>query len=315
MLRRNVLIFHQAALGDFILTWPLAVALGRLYPQSRIAYVTSSSKGKLAERVLGVDARDAETGWSGLFVAGAQPTEGVAKALAGTHAIFDFIAGAESEWTANMKRLAPHAELTHLPSRPGAGYDRHATDGLLESLAQRPAVRAAVEQILRSVRDRGIATRRTVGDAIVIHPGSGSPTKNWPLDSYSELARSLKTAGRSVRFIIGEVERERWSEGDLARLRGIADLRTPVDYLELHRDLIDAAVYIGNDSGPSHLAAICGVPTIAIFIASDPRVWSPIGPTVKILEASSANVAKVVELVGQLAKSVEAPTKSPDADD
>ena len=49
-LRRNVLIFHQAALGDFVVTWPLAVALGRLFPQSRVLYVTHASKGQLAER-------------------------------------------------------------------------------------------------------------------------------------------------------------------------------------------------------------------------------------------------------------------------
>src|SRR6185295_7543783 len=51
-LRRNILIFHQAALGDFIVTWPLAMALSRIMPQSRVIYVTHSQKGKLAERVL-----------------------------------------------------------------------------------------------------------------------------------------------------------------------------------------------------------------------------------------------------------------------
>src|SRR5438067_1389585 len=54
MLRRNVLIFHSGAMGDFILTWPLALALGRLFPQSRIFYVTHRQKGLLAERVLRV---------------------------------------------------------------------------------------------------------------------------------------------------------------------------------------------------------------------------------------------------------------------
>src|SRR5437867_3510753 len=49
--RRNILIFHQAALGDFVVTWPLAVALSRMFPQSRVVYVSASSKGKLADHV------------------------------------------------------------------------------------------------------------------------------------------------------------------------------------------------------------------------------------------------------------------------
>ena len=65
--RRNVLVFHSGALGDFVLTWPLAVALGRLFPQSRVFYVTQRQKGLLAERVLRVESVDGEGGWHHLF--------------------------------------------------------------------------------------------------------------------------------------------------------------------------------------------------------------------------------------------------------
>ena len=54
-LRRNILLFHQGALGDFVLTWPIALALARIHPQSRVFYVTHAQKGKLAEKVLGVE--------------------------------------------------------------------------------------------------------------------------------------------------------------------------------------------------------------------------------------------------------------------
>src|SRR5947207_8441506 len=63
LIRRHVLIFHQAALGDFVVTWPIAVALGRMFPQSRISYVTHASKGQLASRVIGVESMDVEQGW------------------------------------------------------------------------------------------------------------------------------------------------------------------------------------------------------------------------------------------------------------
>ena len=63
MLRRNILIFHQAALGDFVVSWPLALALGRLFPQSRIMYVTAGQKGKLAEKAIRTESIDVENGW------------------------------------------------------------------------------------------------------------------------------------------------------------------------------------------------------------------------------------------------------------
>src|SRR5436190_11578963 len=72
-LRRNILIFHQAALGDFVITWPIAVAMGRMYPQSRVIYVTAASKGKLAEKVLGVESADVDAGqWHRLHAEGAE---------------------------------------------------------------------------------------------------------------------------------------------------------------------------------------------------------------------------------------------------
>ena len=68
-LRRNILIFHQAALGDFIMTWPLALGLGRVLAQSRLFYITSAQKGALAERALRVESVDAENGWHHLYSA------------------------------------------------------------------------------------------------------------------------------------------------------------------------------------------------------------------------------------------------------
>ena len=65
--KRNILLFHLGALGDFVLTWPLAMALARIHPQSRIIYVTHGQKGKLAEKVLHIESTDVEGGWHHLF--------------------------------------------------------------------------------------------------------------------------------------------------------------------------------------------------------------------------------------------------------
>ena len=83
MLRRNVLIFHLGALGDFVVTWPLALTLARLFPQSRIFYVTHGQKGALAEKVLRIESSDIEAGWHQLFSEDAELPAAAARALAG----------------------------------------------------------------------------------------------------------------------------------------------------------------------------------------------------------------------------------------
>src|SRR5438477_473470 len=96
--RRNVLIFHLGALGDFVLTWPLAMALGRIYPQSRIIYVTHGQKGKLAEKVLHIESADVEGGWHHLFGTAANLPENQRKMLEGAHSVFSFISSAGVDW-------------------------------------------------------------------------------------------------------------------------------------------------------------------------------------------------------------------------
>src|SRR4051812_33953117 len=103
MLRRNVLIFHAGALGDFILTWPIAMAALRIFAQSRVFYVTQSEKGKLAERVLGTEAKDSEGGWPPLFADPAKLPDPARRALEGTQLIINFVASESDPWTANAR--------------------------------------------------------------------------------------------------------------------------------------------------------------------------------------------------------------------
>ncbi|HWB53686.1 MAG TPA: glycosyltransferase family 9 protein, partial [Tepidisphaeraceae bacterium] len=58
----------------------------------------------------------------------------------------------------------------------------------------------------------------------------------------------------------------------------------PATYVELLKELRQARVFVGNDSGPAHLAGIIGVPTVALFGASDSRLWKPLGPHVAVVE-------------------------------
>jgi ADP-heptose:LPS heptosyltransferase len=297
VLRRNVLILHTGALGDFVLCWPLILALGRLHAQSRIIVVTQSSKGVLAEAALRVESADIEHGWHALFAGEGKIDPRVATLIDGAHAIYSFLSGADETFTKNLSARAQAAQVHALRTIPPDDWTKHASQWLLEQLKPQPAVRTAVEQILRSVATRGIGTGRSHDGDVVIHPGSGSPGKCWPLGRFVELIERLKRSRREVRVLLGEVELERLSGVERESLEKLATVRKPASYLELFNELRSAGELVANDSGPAHLGAIVGVPTLTLFgAASDPAVWQPLGPRVLALREQpleKLTVAKV----------------------
>lgn len=99
---------------------------------------------------------------------------------------------------------------------------------------------------------------------IAVHPFSGSSKKNWP--HFRELIERLRAK-------VCVSPEQQWP--------GAVQYENLYD---LARWLATAGLYIGNDSGITHLAAAVGVPVIAIFQASNPAVWSPRGKDVVMLE-------------------------------
>src|SRR5438477_9339640 len=120
-----------------------------------------------------------------------------------------------------------------------------------------PVVGTAIGQIMRSIADRGLGFTAS-GNDVVIHPGSGSEKKNWPREKFVELAQRLGEKGIRVRVLAGEVEREKWTDAEIAQF---ANVVAPADYVGLFNELKSARVVVANDSGPGHLAGIMGLPT------------------------------------------------------
>jgi ADP-heptose:LPS heptosyltransferase len=105
---------------------------------------------------------------------------------------------------------------------------------------------------------------RRMGRRILIHAGAGQPTRLWPRRRYDELASQL--------------EKEGWQTEVLDdSFNGIAQL---LDKLE------GADRFIGNDSGPGHLAALLGVPTFTVFGPQLPEVFSPRHPEAAWIEGA-----------------------------
>ncbi len=285
VLRRNVLIFHAGALGDFVLSWPLALAAGRLFPQSRIYYITHGQKGKLAERALNVESADIEAGWHHLHSDPSALPERATRLLAGAHHVFSFVHAPGSSAEANCRALTPHAHCAFLHPAPPSDWTTHATDYLMEQLGGMPAVATAVEQMAGSILQRGVGLQAPAGGSrpVLIHPGAGSREKCWPVDSYALLATKLLNAGRAVRLILGEVELERMSDDDLNRFDPKVEVRRPQTYEQLTAELLGGAALVTNDTGPGHLAGVLGVGVLSLFGPTDPAVWKPLGPRARFL--------------------------------
>lgn len=283
MLRRNVLIFHSGALGDFVVSWPLALALGRMFAQSRIIYVTAASKGRLADKALRCESIDSETGWHHLFAEPASLPEPSRKTLENTQHLFSFISTPGDVWESNLRTLAPHLQPISITPRPPDNdpFAGHISQWIGNQLTG-PA-KTAYDQILRSVNARGVGYKRSPEGTLYVHPGAGGQKKCWPSHHFVQLVRKLVKSRRHVRVLIGAVEKERLPKEDLDHFAAVAEIVEPKDYVELltHVGIADALVC--NDTGPGHLAGIIGTPTFSLFGPdSNPARWKPLGPHVRL---------------------------------
>ncbi|RLJ70496.1 ADP-heptose:LPS heptosyltransferase [Hydrogenivirga caldilitoris] len=104
---------------------------------------------------------------------------------------------------------------------------------------------------------------------VVFHPSSGSRKKNPNLSLFLELEKHLVKRGHEVVYLIGEADT--WLKGY------VTNYVESYEPLWIARALKSALLFVGLDSGLSHLSAYLGVPTIVIYGPSDPVVWKPIG--------------------------------------
>lgn len=140
-------------------------------------------------------------------------------------------------------------------------------------LSYSPEERNIFEEMLRSA---GVDPGRRI---ILIHPGAKRPIKMWPSLYFSELLEKIRAVRKETVVLIGgkndgpllDEIRTRVGPGILA-LPGTV----PIDCLPLLME--KTALYIGNDSGPLHIAVMCKVPTISFYGSSDPSRTGPFGP-------------------------------------
>ena len=184
------------------------------------------------------------------------------------------------------------AELYSFEPRRKTVSPRHITaqwqtqleaQGLLfpKCIRRRPAQRCV--GVPGALRERGRRLVQVAGGDdgyVIIHPGSGGRAKCWPLARFVDVGRRLRDAGLSVCFVVGPVELENWPQSTWSALLDAFVLLSSPSPDDLVALLAEARAFVGNDSGPSHLAALLGTPTVVVFGPTAADVWQPLGARV-----------------------------------
>ena len=119
-------------------------------------------------------------------------------------------------------------------------------------------------------------------DIVALHPGSGSPSKNWSFESWVELAKRIYTDRPETTFLIISGEAE--TETIPAFLDLLQQAELPYRHLdqlplpEVGKHLQVANFFLGHDSGISHLAASTGIDGLILFGPTIPEIWAPQSP-------------------------------------
>ncbi len=291
---QRILVIRGGAIGDFVLTLPAIKLLRDNFPASHIEILGYKQIVALAERRFYADAtRSIEyAGFASFFAKGAALPSELADYFRSFDLVVSYLFDPDNIFETNLRRCGVE---TLLVGSPKVLHHEHAVTQLARPLEELGLpLQSSEARIYPSAADRHFACsflECSATPTFALHPGSGSATKNWPLTSWRELAAQLLRSGsaRSLLVVGGEADR-----GGLATMKDLRDARVqfaenlPLPHLAALLDR--CAMFIGHDSGISHIAAAVGTSSVLLFGPSDPDIWAPRNTNVRILRAASGNV-------------------------
>ncbi len=284
----RLLIWHQGALGDLLLAGPALAALSRHYAGARITALGHPERWGLLALSLPLDERwdSGEARWVHLFSDGDVPPP-IQQRLARFQLALVFSPQPQTVLQARLHQAGIPA-VYWLPSFPETGMEAVA------ALQARQLIGLGLDYAPGPFKlevglspDEELPELPGPGPWLAVAPGSGHLRKNWPLAHYYEVSRALGWEyGLHTVWLAGPAEGEMLPYlGALAKAQGQVLLANR-PLARLARVLSRCRLYLGNDSGLTHLAAAVGEPEVlALFGPTDPRVWAPLGPRVRTLIA------------------------------
>jgi ADP-heptose:LPS heptosyltransferase len=281
-------IHHDGALGDLLLSLPTIIQV-----RERSGFVHLAGRADVAAMLLeaGVVYEASSVGGSAYAsLYGDNLSSGLRDFLEGFDSSVVFTAKPGSQAAAGIRRVIPDTRV--IRTIPPDGIRVHVSDYRLRQLADRMPVQppliaipaGRLEEARRFLLRGGYDFSRPL---ISVHPGSGGARKCWPLDGFFSLLKMLGDYCQPfILFITGPVEEESFN-GSLHDFLLDNPLRSA--HMENEDLALAAAVlsmtdlYLGNDSGISHLAGCLGARSIVLFGPTDPVLWKPFGENVRVV--------------------------------
>jgi ADP-heptose:LPS heptosyltransferase len=259
----KIVLEHAGALGDFFLAWPALVSVARHFPGRPVHH----------------HVRPAHARWLAPVATPCPP--GLRCALEARYA-----GDAWPEALRGVLVVRPGlARRPELPTSPDFWFLRGLVEG--RTVSPRELYRDALAaRGIAGIQDAGALFRQLFGghapegDTVLLFPGAGHPDKAWPLDRLETLAERLGRRGLRPVFVLGPAEAER------GVVPGAGEILRPGSLEALSEAIRAARFVVGPDCGPLHLAALHGVPGLALFGPTSFRQWGP--PGLSILAAGLA---------------------------
>jgi heptosyltransferase-3 len=291
----QILVVRPAAIGDSLLTFPLLEALRAASGGRRIALVGNRSVLPLAQH-LGVadEVYDYEDlAWSELFAEGGIRRGETLALLRRTQRAICWLSDPTGLVERNL-RAAGVAEVRVVPGRPPPQRLIHVGAYLAETLSGWLSLSSGETTTIlgRAYRLPETAGTESAGAPtpapLALHPGASTLAKCWPARHFAALIVEVWRRDLPVLLLAGPADHAQL-KALLAELPSQPPAKIKVlinaPLLQVAQHLQRVRGYVGNDSGITHLAALLGVPTVALFGPTEPAVWRPCGPAVVVLRA------------------------------
>ncbi len=298
---RRILVIRGGAIGDFILTLPALKALRDAYPNAHIEILGYKHITALAEnRFYAQRVRSIESALlSRFFAKDADLPPELAKHFAEFDLIMSYLYDPDSIFEDNLQRSGAR-KIARGPDK--IDYRSHAARQLAQPINELGvSISDFAPKLYPSSEDRHRAREFLAGLAapiVAFHPGSGSEKKNWPLQNWIELGNDfLRNSDGSLLIVSGEAD-----EHQTQQLESV--WQNPRVRFAKHLPLPDLAavleetIFVGHDSGISHLAAAAGATCILLFGPTDPAIWAPLNDNAHVIQAPDGDLKRLdVDLV------------------
>ncbi len=290
---RKIAVLRANALGDFIFCLPALDALRAAYPDAEITFLGKQwHVDFLAGRPAPVDRVLAIPPYPGV----SEPPDRVVDPVA-VNRFFEEMRREEFDLAIQIHGGGGNSNpfLLRLGARVTAGLkaaDAPALDRSVPYLLYQSEIVRYLETValvggeMRSLQPRLAVLPEDVAESraavpedgrslVVVHPAANDPTRRWPPERFAAVADAL--AARGARVVIVGTEREHWIiRGVTGAMTGAAEeVCGRLSLRGLAGLLSRAALLVGNDSGPRHLAEAVGTATVAVYWCGNLVTWGP----------------------------------------